>query len=40
MQIKIQLGFYPTKLNHARLWKNKPIISFGVMIASPTKVGL
>jgi hypothetical protein len=40
MQIKIQLGFYPMKLNHARLWQKKPIISFGEMIASPTKVGL
>jgi hypothetical protein len=40
MQIKIQLGFYPTILNHARLWQNKLIIYFGEVIASPTKVGL
>jgi hypothetical protein len=40
MQIKIELGFYPTRLNHARLWQKKAIISFGETIASPTKVGL
>jgi hypothetical protein len=40
MKIKIQLVFYPTKLNHARLWQKKLIIYFGEMISSPTKVGL
>jgi hypothetical protein len=40
LQIKIQLGFYPTRLNHARLCQKKPIISFGEIIASPTKEGL
>jgi hypothetical protein len=28
------------KFNHVRIWKNNSIISFGEMIASPTKVGL
>jgi hypothetical protein len=40
MHIKIQLGFYPMRLNHARPWKKNPIICFGEMIANPTKVGL
>jgi hypothetical protein len=40
MQIKIQLGFYPTRLHHARLWQKKPIIYFGEMITNPTKEGL
>jgi hypothetical protein len=38
--MEIQLGFFPMILSHDRLWKRKPIISFGEMIARHTIVGL